>query len=247
MVANSRNTSRILEEDWGVSPAKIRLMNPGVDTQCFVPSPRRSDVRAELGWGDRTVILTVGRLQKRKGHDRMIAALTAIREAVPDVLYAILGDGEEREPLVDLVRREGMEGHVQFLGECDDETLVRCYQQCDLFALPNRQVGGDIEGFGMVLVEAQACGKPVLAGDSGGTAETMRIPETGLVVPCDEPGPLASAVIDLLTDPDRLIRMGESARVWAVERFDWESLVGRAEQLFYAELAVSAAGVPISS
>ena len=148
-------------------------------------------MRARLGWGERRVVLTVGRLQKRKGHDMMIRALPAIRRAVPDVLYAIVGDGEERAALEQLAEQEGVRQSVQFLGEVDDETLVRCYQQCDLFALPNRQVGGDIEGFGMVLLEAQACGRPVLAGASGGTAETMRVPETGRVVPCDRPQELA--------------------------------------------------------
>lgn len=247
VIANSRNTRRMLEEDWGVSREQVYLMNPGVDTRRFAPAPRWDDVRAELGWGNRTVIMTAGRLQKRKGHDRMIASLAAIRDAVPDVLYAILGDGEERGPLVDLVSRVGMEGHVQFLGERDDETLIRCYQQCDLFALPNRSVGGDIEGFGMVLVEAQACGRPVLAGDSGGTAETMRIPETGIIVPCDEVGPLAAAVIDLLSDRDRLARMGAAARVWAVEQFDWETLVVRAERLFRTESSVSMEDMPVPS
>src|SRR5205814_10004845 len=108
-----------------------------------------------------------------------------------------------------------------FLGELDDATLLCCYQQCDLFVLPNRQVGRDIEGFGIVLLEAQACGKPVVAGASGGTAETMRIPETGRVVPCDHPDELAALVTELLADRARLARMGEAARRWTVERLDW--------------------------
>ena len=127
---------------------------------------------------------------------------------MPDVLYAVVGDGEERAALEALVGREGLDGHVQFLGEPNDATLVRCYQQCDLFVLPNRQVGKDIEGFGMVLLEAQACGKPIVAGASGGTAETMRIPETGRVVCCDGPDELARVVTDLLGDPARLACMG---------------------------------------
>jgi phosphatidylinositol alpha-1,6-mannosyltransferase len=162
----------------------------------------------------------------------MIRALAAIREAVPGVLYAVAGDGEERATLEELAGQSGLREHVQFLGEVDDDRLVRCYQQCDLFVLPNRQVGRDIEGFGMVLLEAQACGKPVIAGASGGTAETMRIPETGLVVPCDGPGELAAAVVALLDDPGRRARMGAAARAWVVERFDWESLSQQAEAIF---------------
>ncbi len=148
------------------------------------------------------------------------------------MLYAIAGDGEERPALGRLVAVEGLEHHVQFLGEVADELLVQCYQQCDLFVLPNRQVGRDIEGFGMVLLEAQACGKPVIAGASGGTAETMRIPDTGLVVPCDGPDELAASVVKILPDVRRRARMGAAARAWVVEHFDWQNLSREAEALF---------------
>jgi hypothetical protein len=169
-------------------------------------------IRRKLGWGERRVLLTVGRLQKRKGHDHMILALRQIRKAIPDVLYAIVGEGEEGEYLRNLAEREGVKEHVQFLGEVDDGALIECYQQCDLFALPNRQVGRDIEGFGMVLLEAQACGKPVLAGASGGTAETMHVPTTGQVVCCDAPEPLAAAVSELLADRELLAQMAAVGR-----------------------------------
>ena len=100
------------------------------------------------------MVLTVGRLQKRKGQDQMIRAMPAWCESVPNVLYSIVGDGEERQALEELVLSESVTEHVQFAGEIGDEGLLQCYQQCDLFALPNRQVGQDIEGFGMVLLEA---------------------------------------------------------------------------------------------
>jgi phosphatidylinositol alpha-1,6-mannosyltransferase len=238
LIANSRNTERILIEEWGLAPEGIRLLHPGVDTARFVPAARDRSVRAALGWGERPVILTVGRLQLRKGHDQMIRALTTIREAIPGVLYAIAGDGEERATLEEVAGRSGLHDHVQFLGEVDDDRLVLLYQQCDLFVLPNRQVGRDIEGFGMVLLEAQACGKPVIAGASGGTAETMRIPETGLVVPCDGPEVLAAKVVELLTDPDRRARMGSAARSWVTERFDWEPLSRQALALFQGQAAI---------
>src|SRR5207244_9944163 len=128
------------------------------------------------------------------------------------VLYAIIGEGEERLALDSLVRELRLENNVKFHGELQEATLRTCYQQCDLFALPNRRVGEDFEGFGMVLLEAQACGKPVLAGASGGTAETMRIPETGRVVCCDGPNELAALVIELLANPERRGQMGKAAR-----------------------------------
>ncbi len=232
IIANSRNTEQILRGEWGMPAERVRLLYPGVDTQRFVPDPRRPEVRGRLGWGDRPVVLTVGRLQKRKGHDQMIRALRGVRQSVPDVLYSIVGDGEERRALEELVAREGLGGSVQFLGEVNDRTLIECYQQCDLFVLPNRQIGSDIEGFGMVLLEAQACGKPVLAGASGGTAETMRVPQTGRLVSCEGPDELAAQVAALLADRGRLEQMGLAAREWVVDKFDWAALSRQAQHLF---------------
>src|SRR5262249_14768347 len=99
LVANSYNTQRMLLEEWGLPPERVCVLNPGVDTNYFRPAPRDLGARQRLGWGERPVLLTVGRLQKRKGQDQMIAALNAVREKVPDVLYAIAGDGEERAAL----------------------------------------------------------------------------------------------------------------------------------------------------
>jgi phosphatidylinositol alpha-1,6-mannosyltransferase len=186
------------------------------------------------------VLLTVGRLQKRKGHEQLIRALTTIRKTFPDVLYAIIGDGEEWSALEQLVAQESLGRHVQLLGEVDDADLICAYQQCDLFVLPNRQVGADIEGFGMVLLEAQACGRPVVAGASGGTAETMRIPQTGRVVSCDAPDALADLVIELMSDRARLEEMGAQGRTWVVEHYDWAPLSRQASVIFHGESAIAA-------
>jgi phosphatidylinositol alpha-1,6-mannosyltransferase len=224
LIANSHNTARILREEWSVSEERISVLHPGVDTERFRPASRCAATRERLGWGERRVILTVGRLQKRKGHDMLIRALPAIREGVPDVLYSIVGDGEERQALERLVEEMNVRGHVQFRGEPSDNELVECYQQCDLFVLPNREVDGDIEGFGMVLVEAQACGKPVIAGDSGGTAETMDVGNTGEIVNCDGPEALGTTITSALLKPERLAAIGSRAREWAVDHFDWAQM-----------------------
>jgi phosphatidylinositol alpha-1,6-mannosyltransferase len=230
VIVNSRNTARLMR-DWAPDE-KVTILHPGVDTERFTPSARDIQVRRDLGWGDRPVVLTVGRLQKRKGHDMLIRALPRICQAMPDVLYVIVGDGGERKALEALSREVGVSDCVHFAGEISDDAMIRCYQQCDLFVLPNREVDGDIEGFGMVLLEAQSCGKPVVAGDSGGTAETMIPGETGLIVDCTSPGPLAEAVIELLRDGPRREAMGSRARQWVVERFDWAALAAQAATVF---------------
>jgi phosphatidylinositol alpha-1,6-mannosyltransferase len=234
-IANSQNTARLLHDNWRIPSVCIQVLNPGVNTKYFVPAPRDQAVRHGLGWHDRRVVLTVGRLQRRKGQDMLIRALPAIREHIPDVLYSIVGDGEEREALQQLAIECDVASHVQFLDKVCDAKLLACYQQCDLFALPNREIEGDIEGFGMVLVEAQSCGKPVLAGRSGGTAETMSMGLSGEIVDCETPAPLARLVIHLLNDAQLLQTMGRQARRWVVEHFDWDTLVVKARELFESQ------------
>ena len=232
VIANSLNTRRMLLEDWKVPAEKISVLNPGVDTATFIPAPRNKVLRAQLGWGERPVVLTVGALTERKGQDMMIRALPTVRRSLPTILYSIAGEGWERPRLERLVAELGVEDLVQFRGTPKDQELIDCYQQCDLFALPNRQAGCDVEGFGIVLLEAQACGKPVIAGTSGGTAETMKIPETGIVIDCTTPDRLGELVIEWLGNPVRLDRMGLAAREWVVERFDWSVLTEQASRLF---------------
>lgn len=231
VIANSENTDQILREEWKLPAEKITVLHPGVDCERFVPAERNEKVRERLGWSGRRVILTVGRLQERKGQDMLIRALPQIAVHFPDVLYAIVGDGNDYVRLESLVAELGLEKHVRFHRELSDEEMLECYQQCDLFVLPNRRVGNDIEGFGMVLLEAQACGKPVLAGDSGGTAETMQIPETGGVVDCSAPELLANKIIDCLKDSDRLADRGQAGRAWATRRFDWRVLSEEAREI----------------
>jgi phosphatidylinositol alpha-1,6-mannosyltransferase len=171
-------------------------------------------------------------LQIRKGHDMLIQALPSIRASMPDVLYAIVGEGVERQRLEALVTSLQLQDCVKFHGEISDAEMLQAYQQCDLFVLPNREVDGDFEGFGMVLIEAQACGKVVIAGASGGTSETLNAGQTGFVIPCETPEPLANKIMELLGDTPRLHAMGKAAREWVLERFDWTSLVQQAKQIF---------------
>ena len=231
VIANSHHTKQILAEAWAVPDDRVAVMYPGVDTRRFVPSPPSADARRRLGWSGRRVVLTVGALQKRKGQDMMIRALPSIRERCPDVLYSIAGEGWERPYLERLTVECGVVDAVQFRGVPTQEELVECYQQCEVFALPNRRVGWDFEGFGIVLLEAQACGKPVVAGRSGGTAETMQPSCTGELVPCETPEPLADAIAALLLDEGRRAALGANARRWAVDQFAHDRLSQRASQV----------------
>jgi phosphatidyl-myo-inositol dimannoside synthase len=232
IVANTRNTKQIMIDAFGAPEHRVDVLHPGVDASVFKPAPPDPVIRQRLGWTDRLVVLTVGTLLPRKGQDMMIRALPEIRRRCPEVLYVVVGDGAARPMLEALVAEHRVGDLVQFRTITDDDELIQCYQQCDLFALPNRQVDWDIEGFGIVLLEAQSCGKPVLTGSSGGTAETLEAGRTGEIVQCDAPDTLADAVSALLSDPERRVTLGAQARQRILERFDWPRLARQAATLF---------------
>jgi phosphatidylinositol alpha-1,6-mannosyltransferase len=229
IICNSENSFKILREKWDQNADKIIVMTPGVDVNHFCPDPATPK---PAGWEGKINILTVGRLQRRKGQDMMIRALPELAKAFPNINYAIIGGGKERPALEHLTNELGVTEHVEFLGEVNDTQMTACYRHCDLFALPNRRVGNDDEGFGMVLLEAQACGRPVLAGASGGTRETLEDGVTGIMVDCTAPENIADAVAKLLRDLEKLERMGLAGRQHVENRFSWETLALNARNFF---------------
>lgn len=229
IVANSQNSKRILTEKWGMPDHKVTVMTPGVDIEKFRPDP--SSPRPEH-WAGKKVILTVGRLQKRKGHDMMIRALPELAKMFPDIHYCIVGDGDERSNLESLAAKLEVVKYVEFAGEIDDQEMVVRYRHCDLFALPNRRIGNDDEGFGMVLLEAQACGRSVLAGNSGGTSETMVEGQTGVICDCTSPEAITGKLRWLFSEPAQLASMGKKGRAHTQEHFSWSALTSRALTIF---------------
>ncbi len=232
LICNSQNTANLILNNWQANPNKTVILNPGCDTERFVPADKNNEIKKSLGWGNKTVVLTVGRLQERKGQDILIKALPTIKQHIPNVLYAIIGGGEEKQKLEQLTKQLKLQDNVLFMSEVSDEQMIQAYQQCDVFSLPNRTVGQDIEGFGMVLVEAQACAKPVIAGDSGGTAETMIVDKTGFIVDCTQPGPLANKLIELLKNSKQCADMGSAGREHAKSTLDWKVHTALASKLF---------------
>lgn len=232
LICNSNNTKNLLIEHWQIPTDKIVVLHPGVDEVRFTPVPHDNAFRQQQGWQERIVCLTVGRLQKRKGHDRMIMALPQIVASYPNFLYVIVGNGEELPTLKQLVQQYQVEPYVQFKAEITDPELIKCYQQCDFFILPNRTEGNDIEGFGMVLVEAQAAGKPVIAGDSGGTRETMAIGTTGLIADCTQPQSIQEAVLKLLASRNEQQFTAEQCRTHVIKHYTWQQHAEKANAIF---------------
>nr|WP_275407115.1 glycosyltransferase [Alteromonas hispanica] len=203
-------------------------MHPGVDTDVFKPAAPDELFREQVGWQNKTVMLTVGRLQRRKGQDFLIKAMPELLKHKPDLHYAVVGRGELEKELRDSISELGLERCVTLHTDFSDEQLVKAYQQCDFFILPNRTIGNDIEGFGMVLVEAQACGKYVIAGESGGTAETMIIGNTGDVIDCSNVNKLSSNLLNKLSS-EMEVNLDDS-RNYIVTSFSWSQYVLKAKK-----------------
>lgn len=212
-----------------VGPAnagKLHQLTPGVDADMFRPG-LGVELRAELGLADRPVVVCVSRLMPRKGQDTLIRALPRIQERVPRATLLLVGGGPSRRGLERLAAATGVSGSVVFTGSVPWARLPAYFGVGDVFAMPCRtRLGGiDVEGLGMVFLEAAACGLPVVAGDSGGAPDTVVDGETGFVVGGDRVEPTARAVGDLLVDPDRAARMGARGRDWVRQRWSWERSV----------------------
>ena len=231
LICNSENTANIVRKLGFDSGSKCEILHPGVDTSRFEVAAPDTSFRQKMGWSGKRVLLTVGRLQRRKGQDFLIKSMPALLNEFPDLFYAVVGRGECYDELISLVDQHELHDNVCVYPDMDDEALIKCYQQCDIFILPNRTIDNDIEGFGMVLVEAQVCGKPVIAGDSGGTRETMNIGKTGHIIDCSSTENLLNGLSPILRN--REIVDGEvDIADYAKNRFNWDQHVAKAKRLF---------------
>jgi phosphatidylinositol alpha-1,6-mannosyltransferase len=232
IVANSRFTSDLLT-DGGIDPEHVRIVHPGTDPERYRPMPKDAALRAELGLAGKKIVLTVGRLMWRKGQDMMLQAMPAILREEPDVMYVMVGRGDYEPGLRDLTRTLGLESHVRMLGEVPFAQLPALYNLADVFVMPNRvsAESRDLEGFGIVFLEANACEVPVIGGRSGGTCDAIAEGETGLLVDGTQPPEIAGAVLRLLKNPGEARQMGVAGRARVLREFTWDHAARRLETL----------------
>lgn len=207
--------------------AGLEHLPSGVDTEVFRPDPAaRADLRARYGLGDRPTVLCLSRLVPRKGQDMLIRALPEIRRRVDGAVLVIVGGGPYHDRLRKLARTVGVEDHVVITGGVPAAELAAHHTLADVFAMPcrTRGAGLDVEGLGIVYLEASATGVPVVAGRSGGAPETVREGETGVVVDGTSVAAVAAAVADLLADRDRAAAMGAAGRAWVGAELRWDVL-----------------------
>ena len=203
--------------------SKLIQIAPGIDVEHFLPTDS-SELTAKLGLTEKSVIISVGRLVHRKGQDKLIASLPAIKAAVPNVHLVLVGVGPHQDHLQKLAKKLKVSDSVTFIGRINYAELPKYICLGDIFVMPSRSrfFGLEVEGLGIVYLEASACGLPVVGGKSGGAPDAVLVGETGVVVDGTDTVEIAEACIDLLTNPELCELMGSTGRSWIIENWRWE-------------------------
>ena len=224
LIANSEFTRDELLKI-GVETAKVALLSPGVDIHRFRPGLPYNDLRRRIGVGpQQKLIVSVGRLSRRKGFDQVIRSLPELVKRGIDVHYGVIGIGEDRDYLGALAREFGVTDRVSLVGHVDPEELPRWYNAADVVTMPNREINGDTEGFGMVFIEAAACGKPAVAGKAGGTAAAVVDGVTGLRIDGASLEAVTEGLARLLRDETLAQTLGANGHSRAVANFSWQKV-----------------------
>lgn len=241
--ATLRNADRVMAissftvhqlKKMGVDPDRISLAFPAVDSHYFHPQINAAAFRSGLGSQNDKILVTISRLSERKGQAEVIRVLPRVLAHVPELRYVMIGpDPKNHSPkLLELAKTLGIENHVTYLGAIDEADIPKAYAACDVFVMAAHEVPEtkDIEGFGMVFLEANACGKPVIGGRAGGTVDAIEDGKSGLLVDATNPDELAHAIITLLTDSEYAQQLGHYGRERVVERFNWDKTVSDVKQ-----------------
>ncbi|MHB8511105.1 MAG: glycosyltransferase family 4 protein [Actinomycetota bacterium] len=211
----------------------IEMLKTGVDLEMFNPTVDGSEVRKRYGLQARPLVVCISRLVERKGQDQIIRAMPHVISEIPDAVTLFVGGGPERDRLERLAREHRVMSHVVFAGEVPWNELPPHYAAADVFAMPcrTRKAGLEVEGLGLVYLEAQACGKPAITGDSGGAPEAVIEGETGFVVAGLDERFLARRICELLSNPSRSRLIGEQARAFVEREHSWPDVVSRYESM----------------
>jgi len=220
-----------IQQHYGIEVSKVRIVPNGVDTEKFKPMDAKA-VRQQFGLGNEPCVLFVGSLIPRKGLSFLVEAAKKIVKEQAETKFLFVGDGPLRNQLTASLEGANLLGNFKFLGNLKDDVLPAVYNCADVFVLPSIQ-----EGQGIVLLEAQASGKPVVAFDVGGVNEAVRNGETGLLVKRGSSGELADALLKLLSDKALREKIGANGRGFVTENFTWDICAQKMLKVYYEALA----------
>jgi glycosyltransferase involved in cell wall biosynthesis len=232
VVTPSKYSLQKIKEHYGISAEKIRVVPNGVDTEKFKPATDPASARQQFGLGSEPVVLFVGSLIPRKGLPFLVEAASKIVKENGKVKFVVAGEGPQKSQLTAQIEKAKLSSNFTFLGNLTDEKLPALYNCADVFALPSIQ-----EGQGIVLLEAQASGKPVVAFDVGGVSEAVRDGETGLLVKSGDCEELADTLLRLLSDSSLREKMGLAGRGFVIENLTWDLCAKRMLTIYREALA----------
>ncbi len=234
---NSHFTARRLEKFIGDPKIKPAIITPGVEERFFQKPRNLHKLKEHHGLQDRKILYTIARLDVRKGFDMVIKALPRIAQKYPDVIYLIGGKGPDEYRLKKLVKNNALEHYVKFLGFVPDDELVSWHYLGDVFVMPNRILAdGDSEGFGIVFLEANAAGNPVIGGNEGGSVDAIVDGTTGFLVDPVDTEDISEKILYLLKDENLRTKMGAAGKKRAWEEFRWPQLAEKFESSILAIL-----------
>lgn len=245
VIANSAFTAQLAIRS-GARPATVRILRPAFSAPPDAPDlpDRCMELRRRHNLEGRRVLLTVGRLVARKGHEQVLRSLKALIGEHDELRYVIVGDGPERNRLERIVSDAGLSDAVLFTGRVSDQELRAWYQLADIFVMVSRSDEQDIEGFGIVYLEAAFAGLPVIAGRGGGVEDAMVPGVTGLLVDPLSTTELTAALRRLIDNPDEAVAMGDAGRNWVAHEASEERFVARAREILAFASQESAAPRP---
>jgi phosphatidylinositol alpha-1,6-mannosyltransferase len=221
IICGNSYTAKLVEDFLG-DKKKIIVVNPGVNIQKSTVGNRQSEIKKKHNLENKIVLLTVGRLVKRKGVDTVLESLPKVLKQNSNLIYVVAGSGPEEKNIKKIITKLKLEKNVLIIKNPTDEDKNAWYEVCDIFIMPARNIDGDYEGFGIVYLEANLAGKPVIAGKSGGVGDAVVDGKNGLLVDPESREEISFAILSLIKNKDEKKRLGEQGRERAIKNFNWE-------------------------
>lgn len=223
IICSNSYVAQLAREKFPQDPPDIHVVNPGIseDSSRLVNEKEQQRLREKLKIEDRFVMLTVGRLVERKGVDKAIDAFSHINKDIPELVYVVAGTGPEYSYLQQKKKEVDDEERIIFVGDISEREKWNLLAVCDILVMPSREINGDFEGFGIVYLEANLTGTPVIAGNKGGVPDAVIHEKNGLVVDPEDPRQISEAIKRMYHEPGSRRKWGQKGRERALQEFNW--------------------------
>lgn len=232
VIISNSNYTKELAVEIGADQNKIKVVNLGANTQQFYPIDSKEEIYKKYNIPvNHKLLYTISHLIPRKGNDMVIKAMKEVVKSYPDVTYLIGGKGTYKTELQKLIIQNKLQDNVKFAGFIADDELNKVMNACDVYVMPNRKEGNDIEGYGIVFMEANACKKPVIAGRSGGAVDAVIDGKTGFLVDPESIEDITKKVLRLLMNDKLRIEMGDSGYKFVTSERNWDKVAKEIKRL----------------